>query len=65
MQEEPNINKVSKLRTEVEFLEREMQRVWTKLKKIQQDPTLTTSMSTVGLRPKQFVYKHDYDEMEW
>ena len=33
-------------------------------KKLQQDPTLTPSMSTEGLRPKQFIDQHDYHEME-
>ena len=51
MQEEPKINKISKLNREVEFLEGGMQRVRTKFKKLQQHPPLTPSMSTVGLRP--------------
>ena len=49
---------------EVEFIEKGMQIVWTKLKKLQQDPTLTSSMSTAGQRPKQFIDQHDYHEME-
>ena len=64
MHEEPKINKMSKLRREVEFLERGMQRVRTKLKRLQQDATLTPSMSTVGLRPKQFVDQNAYHNME-
>ena len=60
VQEEPKFNKMSKLRREVDFLEKGMQRVRMKLKKLQQDPTLTPSRSTVGVRPKQFVDQHDY-----
>ena len=55
---------MGKLRREVEFLERKMQRVRTKLQKLQQDPTLRPSTSMVGLRPKQFVDQHDYQIME-
>ena len=55
---------MSKLKTEVEFLEKGMQRARTKLKKIQQDTTLTPFMSTVVLRPKQFIDQHDYHTME-
>ena len=44
---------MNKLRKEIEFLKRGMQRVRTKLKRLQHDPTLTPSTSTVGLRPKQ------------
>ena len=42
MQEEAKINKMSKLRREVEFLERGMQWVRTKFRKLKQDPTLNT-----------------------
>ena len=35
----------------LEFLERGMQRVKTKLQKLQQNPTLTPSMSIVVIRP--------------
>ena len=41
-----------------------MQRVKTKLQKLQQDPTLTPSMSMAGIRPKQFVDQHDYHVMK-
>ena len=41
-----------------------MQKCRTKLIKLQQDPTLTPSMSTVGIRPKQFIGQHNYHEME-
>ena len=47
MQEEPKFGKMRKLRRKVIFLERGMQRVRTKFKKLQQDPTLTPSMGTV------------------
>ena len=43
---------MDKIKTELEFLERGMQTVKTKLQKPQQDPTLTPSMSMVGLIPK-------------
>ena len=51
MQKEIKTDKMSTLRKEIEFLERAMQRVRTKLKRLQQDPTPSTSMT--GLRPKQ------------
>ena len=41
-----------------------MQRVKTKLQKLQQDPTFTPSMSMVGLRLKQFVHQQDYHIMK-
>ena len=34
-----------------------------KLQKLQQDPTLTLSTSTVGLWPKQRIDQHDYQTM--
>ena len=37
-----------------------MQRVKPKLKKLQQDPNFTPSISIAGIRPKQFVDQHDY-----
>ena len=64
IQENLKIDKMGKLKRELEFLERGMQRVQTKLQKLQQDPTLTPSMSTVGLRPKQFVDQHHYNIMK-
>ena len=60
MQEEAKINNMRKLKREVEILERGMQRARTKLKKLQQYPTLVLSMSTVGLRPMPFIDQHDY-----
>ena len=41
-----------------------MQRVRTKLKRLQQDPILTPSMSIVELRPKEHGEQHDYHEIE-
>ena len=64
IQEKPKIDKMGKLKRELEFLERKMQRVKTKLQKLQHDPTLTPSISVVGLRPKQFVDQHDYQYNE-
>ena len=64
IQKKPKIDKMDKLKREVEFSERGMQIVWTKLHKVQQDPTLTPSMSMVGLKPKQFVDHHDYHIMK-
>ena len=57
-------DKISKLRKEIEFLERGMQRVRTKLKRLQQDPTITSSMSIISLRPKQLGEQHDYHAIE-
>ena len=53
--EKPKIDEMCTLKRKLEFLEIRMQRVKTKLQKLQQDPTLTTSMSMMGLRPKQLV----------
>ena len=55
---------MGKLKRKLEFLEIGMQRIKTKLQKLQQDPTLTPSISTVGIRPKQFVDQHDYHIMK-
>ena len=62
--EEPKIDQMGNLKTEVEFLERRMQRVRTKLQKPQQVPTQPPSMSIGGLRPKQCIDHHDYHIME-
>ena len=53
------------MRKEIEFLERGIQRVRTKLKTLKQDPTLTPSMHMIGLRPKQLGEQQDYHEIEW
>ena len=55
---------MSKLKRELEFLEMGMQRVKTKLQKLQKDSTLMPSMSMVGIRPKQFVDQNDYHVMK-
>ena len=60
MQEKPKIDKMGKLKREIKFYKRGMQRVKTKLQKLQQDPTLAPSMGTVGLRPYKFVDQCDY-----
>ena len=57
--------KQSKLRWEIEFLEREMQRNRTKLDRLQQDPTQTPSMYITGLRPKQVIEPQDYHDREF
>ena len=44
------MDKIGKLKRELEFLEINMQRVKTKLQKLQ-EPTLTASMSMIGIRP--------------
>ena len=60
MARETKSNKMQKLRQEIEFLERGMQRVKTRLSKIQQDLLLTPTMSLTGIRPKQLT-RSDYD----
>ena len=55
---------MGKLKRELEFLDREMQRVETELQKLQQDPTLTPFVSMVGIWPKQYVDQHDYHVMK-
>ena len=55
---------MGKLKTKVEFLERGMQSIKTKLQKLQQDPNPIPSMSMVELRQKQFVDQHDYHIMK-
>ena len=49
IQEKPKIDEMGKLKREIEFLEIGMQRVKTKLQKLQQGPTLTPSMSMEGI----------------
>ena len=50
IQEKTKMDKIGKLKRELEILEINMQRVKTKLQKLQ-DPTLTASMSMIGIRP--------------
>ena len=49
MQEKPKIEKMGKLKRELKFIERNVQRVRTKIQKLQHNPTLTPSTSTVDL----------------
>ena len=63
MQDESKIDKMSKLRREVEFLEREMQRVRTKLKRLQKDPT-NIFHAYSRTKTKQSIGQHDYYETE-
>ena len=44
---------MQKLRRQIEFLERGMQRVRMRLNRIQQDPLLTPVSSLTGIKPKQ------------
>ena len=60
MHEKPKIDKAGKLQRELKFIERSIHRVNTQLQKLQQDPTLTPSTSTVGMWPKQLGNQHDY-----
>ena len=46
---ETKTDKIQKLRREIECLERVMQRVRTRLNRIQQDPSLIPSTSMVGI----------------
>ena len=60
IQKKPKIDKMGNLKRGLELLEGGMQKVKTKLQKLQQDSTLTPSMSMVGLLRKQFVEQHEY-----
>ena len=55
IQTETKTDKMSKLRREIEFLERGMQRLRTKLNRLQHDPKQTPSMSITGIRPKYLL----------
>ena len=50
MQEEIKTDKMSKWRKEIEFLERGMQRVRTKFKRLRQEPTPVPFTSKIDLR---------------
>ena len=52
--QETKTDKMQRLRREIEFLERGMQRVRARLDRIQQDLLLTPSTSMVGVRPKNW-----------
>ena len=53
---------MQKLKREIEFLGRCMQKVKTRPSKIQQDPLLTCTMSLTGIKPKQLIMPeyHNY-----
>ena len=55
---------MQKLRREIEFLERGMQRVRMRLNRIQKHPLLTPTTSLRGIKPKQLIGPeyHDYPE---
>ena len=55
---------MSKLRKEIEFLERGMHRGRTKLRRWQQGPLLTLSMSMIGFKTKTTWKYHDYHDIE-
>ena len=59
---EPKTDKMQKLKGEKEFLERGMQRVRTRLDRIQQNLLLTPTTSMRSIRPKQLIESehHDY-----
>ena len=61
---ETKSDKMQKLRWKTELLERGMQRVKTRLSKIQQDPLLAPTTSLTGIRPKQLIRLeyHNYPE---
>ena len=46
---------MSKLRRERGFLERRIKRVRSKLDRLQQDPTQTSSMSVIGIRLEELI----------
>ena len=56
---------MNKLRREIEFIERGMQKVKTRLSKIK-DPLLTPTTSLAGIKPKQLIgpENHDYPEYD-
>ena len=59
-------NQMQTLRREIEFLERGMQRVKTRLCKILQEPLLTLATSLSDIKPKQLIRPeyHDYPEYD-
>ena len=54
------IYRMSKLKKEMEFLERGMQRIRMKLAKLQSDPTQTPVTSRIGSTPKKIINQQDY-----
>ena len=61
---ETKTDKMQELRREIEFLERGMQSVRTRLNRIQQGLLLTSSTSMVGIRPKQLIEPEYHDYLE-
>ena len=55
---------MQKLRREIEFLERGMQRVRMRFNRITQDLLLTPTTSMVGVRPKQLTEPEYHDYLE-
>ena len=55
---------MQKLRREIEFLERGMQRIRMGLNTIQQDPLLIPTTSMVGIRPNQLIEPEYHDYLE-
>ena len=51
---------MGRLQRKLKFLERNVQRVRTKLQKLQHDLTLTPSTNTADLQPKQLIIQHNY-----
>ena len=52
---DPKTDKMQKLRREMGFLEKGMQRVRMRLDTIQEDPLLTHTTSLTGIKPKQLI----------
>ena len=62
-QEKLKLEKVGKLQRELRFLERNMQRLKSKLQTLQHDLTLTPSTDTADLWPRQLIIHHYYHVM--
>ena len=54
------VDRMSKLKREMDYLERGMQRVRMKLAKLQQDPTQTQVTSRIGIGLKKIIDQQDY-----
>ena len=53
---------MNKLKREIEYLERGMQRIRMKLTNLQQDPTQIPVTSRVGSRPKKIISQPNYND---
>ena len=53
-------DRMSKLKRDIDCLEKGMQRIRMKLAKLQQDPTQILATSRVGSRPKKIIDQQDY-----